>query len=106
MYIVVRRDLKPGAQIAQAIHAAQEFIFEHPEISRKWKQESGTLVCLSVENEQELFSLLKRAQEKIITSEFREPDLNNQLTAIVFEPGEQAKQFCIGLSLAGREFKC
>lgn len=64
MYIIVRRDLKPGAQMAQAIHAAQKFIFEHPEISRKWKEESGTLVCLSVENEEKLANLLKKSSRK------------------------------------------
>lgn len=54
---------------------------------------SNYVVALAVKNEQKLTQLLQRAKkENIKCSYFCEPDLNNQLTAIVLEPGEQGKR--------------
>lgn len=46
----MRADLSPGAQIAQAVHAAHEFALEHPDVSR----ETGTVVALAVADEHSL----------------------------------------------------
>lgn len=48
MYVFVRTDLPPGAQLAQAVHAAVEYTLEHP------ARVVPTVVVLAVADEDEL----------------------------------------------------
>lgn len=74
-----------------------------PDLVKKWNQESNYIVCLVVENEMELKILLNKAGDlKIKAVEFREPDLDNAMTAIVLEPSSKAKELCRNLKLMGR----
>lgn len=100
LYIIVRKDLSPGAQLAQAIHASDEFGRVHPQIKHDWMKRSNTLAVLSVENEKQLLHIEATAFEKNINfASFREPDLNHSLTAVVLEPN--GKCLCRKLRLAG-----
>jgi peptidyl-tRNA hydrolase len=93
--------LEPGYQAVQSIHAAIQFKFEHPEISLDWFEKSNYLGLLSVANEGELIALIEQATEKgIALSVFREPDIDNQITAIALSPGPQSKKLCSRLPLA------
>lgn len=84
LYVVVREDLPPGAQAVQAAHAMREFAAEHPEIEREWHEKSNTIVMLAT-NETHLGYLLEQAKLRgVETSIFREPDLDNTLTAVCF----------------------
>lgn len=72
MYVLVRSDLAPGLQMAQACHAASYLsaqdalkLYQHP-----------TTIVLGVPNEREL--LLYAGSEGFL---FREPDLNYEATA-------------------------
>lgn len=88
----------------QAQHALAEFIFQYPEISKEWFQRSNYLGFLSVQNEEDLIKLISKAQEKNIKfSVFREPDIDNQITAIALEPGNKSKKLCANLKLALKE---
>jgi peptidyl-tRNA hydrolase len=103
LYIVVRSDLSPGSQAVQGMHAARQYANDHPEIEREWFTSSNHLAMLATSNEESLIRLVKKAQEKRIThSIFREPDLDNQITAVAFEPGEMGKRLCSNLRLALR----
>jgi len=74
---VIRKDLSPSQRIVQAGHAVAEYMLDDP----KWK--NTTLVCLSVKNLGQLEMLKMRLEARNIRfSEFREPDINNQTTAI------------------------
>ena len=85
----------------QSIHAAIQFKFEHPEISINWFEKSNYLGLLSVENEGELIKLAEQAKELGISySIFREPDIDNQITAIALAPGPKSKKLCSRLPLA------
>jgi len=104
LYIVVRQDLTPGAQIAQSIHAFREYIEEHYESEAKWYALSNTIVVLGVANERELRELSELAfREKILKAEFREPAMIMSLTAVAFEPCLRTSQFLAHLSLAGKQ---
>ncbi len=101
LYVITREDLKPGYQAVQAVHAAIDFIFKYPDISRNWHDISNYLVILSVPTESEL----KRTAQtltaaNLLFSPFHEPDIDNQLTAIAIEPSEKAQRFCSGYKLA------
>lgn len=107
LYIVVRADLPPGLQAAQAMHAQREFAERYPEIEARWHKDSNTVAILSVPDEDTLFDLLTSLEKSgVAVSEFREPDLdllhNLSLTAICVEPkGGQALRH-LPLALRGK----
>lgn len=102
--MVVRRDLSPGLQSAQATHAAIGFCMAEPEAARAWHDQSNNLVILSVEDEAALLAVLDRAWTEGIRYEpFYEPDLNDEMTAVAFGPSESTARLLSALPLALRE---
>lgn len=101
--MITRSDLSPGYQAVQSMHALRQFTAEHPEIDKHWFERSNYLGLLSVSNEEELNSLIQRAQlNDIKFSVFKEPDIDDQITAIALEPGAKSKKLCSKLPLALR----
>ena len=101
LYVVVRKDLKPGIQLAQALHAALHFAADYNIMFQKWMNVSDYICVLHIDNEEELQKLLNKAHGKGITcASFREPDLDDALTAICLEPGNRSKSLCKNLKLA------
>ena len=83
------------------MHAAIQFTFEHPEYSSAWFNQSNYLGFLSVADESKLVELIDQAmQEDIRCSVFKEPDIDDQITAIALAPGPRTKKLCSKLSLA------
>lgn len=100
---MVRKDLEPGLQIAQSCHVVFSFSQEHPEETKTWMIQSNYIAVLSCLNEQELILLLENAEKYGIKfSVFREPDIDNQITAIAIEPGVKSRKLCSSLKLALR----
>lgn len=105
LVIVTRKDLTPGYQAIQGTHAAVQFVFEYPEISKQWYKDPY-LAFLSVQDENSLKNLIKKAKENDIKiSVFREPDINNSITAIALEPSDKSRRLTSSLPLALKEFK-
>lgn len=105
MVIVTRKDIHPGSQSSQLLHAAVQFEKEHFEIQNEWFNKSNHIVLLSCENEESLKNLILRANIKDIKSSvFTEPDLNNELTAVAFEPCEDTCKLVSNLPLAFKEY--
>lgn len=104
LYVVVREDLPPGPQAVQSVHAAIQFVHEHPEIEGRWYAGSNHLALLSVADEAALRKLLRRAEARgLATSRFHEPDLGGQLTAAAFEPGDHSGRVLRRLGLTLRD---
>lgn len=100
LFVVVRRDLSHGAQAVQSCHAALLFAKEHSETAARWFEQSNYLALLSVKDEQALSYLIFNAQERGVKfSVFREPDLDNSITAVALEPGLLSKRICSKLPL-------
>lgn len=101
LYIIVRQDLKPGQQLAQAVHAMRQFSEEWPDVDREWFAKSNTIVILNIDHEQALDQLKWLAEDKALcVSAFYEPDLGDSLTAIAIGPDPQARELCSELDLA------
>lgn len=97
----MRKDLEPGAKLAQSCHTAFRFADEWRHTTNDWMDNSEYICILEIDNELELTNLLEKArQENIPSSCFIEPDFNNSLTAIALAPGPQSKKLCSGLKLA------
>lgn len=104
--IVTREDLSPGYQLTQSAHVMAEFSQDHPDIFKSWKHESNYLACLSVRDEISLELLASKLVSKQIKfSVFREPDINNQITAIAIEPSDDSRRVCSSIPLALKNFK-
>jgi peptidyl-tRNA hydrolase len=98
--------LEEGYQAVQSLHAGIQFVFEHPEYAEHWYKQSNYLGLLSVADEQELTKLIEQAAANDIHfSIFREPDIDNQITAVCLAPGPNSKKLCSKLRLALRNAK-
>jgi peptidyl-tRNA hydrolase len=99
LYIVIRNDLPPGLQAAQAAHAAFEFALAYPELTDEWATTSNNLILVAVDDEAALYRL-ERARLGMPHLLVHEPDLDDQATAMVLGPDQAAKQLCRNLPLA------
>lgn len=101
LYVITRSDLDPGYQAVQSMHALRQFTAEHPEVDQEWFERSNYLGLLSVKSEVELKNLMELAEQRDIKfSIFREPDIEDQITAIALAPGPKTKKLCSRLPLA------
>lgn len=102
--VVTRRDLPLRTQAVQSGHAAIDFQHHHPIEATEWQTKSNHLAFLTTENEAELIKLISKA---ILTgikhTIFREPDINNEITAVAFEPSEAARKLTSSCPLLGKE---
>jgi hypothetical protein len=59
---------------------------------------------LTVTNEEELVRLSEKADSRGIKyTIFREPDINNEITAIAFEPSDASRKLTSSCPLMGKE---
>lgn len=87
LYIVVRADLPPGDQIAQAVHAALRFAEMQSGIHVEWSAISNTVAILSAANLDEMRAVRNRCIDHSVRCvEFYEPDLDYAMTALAIEP--------------------
>ena len=78
-------------------------MLDHPEQANQWN--NNYLICLSVEDENQLNNLLVKIQkEKIPVSYFLEPDIGNELTAIAFQGTEKASRLTSSIPLALKSY--
>lgn len=68
---------------------------------RPWIIQSNFLVIVSVPDEDALLDLITEASRRgIIRTAVREPDLDNEATAVALAPGDAARKLCANLPLA------
>lgn len=68
--------------------------------------ESNYIAVLNVSGEDELIKIIEKASlQDIKYSIFREPDIDNQITAIAISPGPKSKKLCSNLRLALKDIK-
>lgn len=83
LFIIVRADLDPGLQIAQAVHAAVQWVVEDPDLSHVWHKKSNNVVVKHVKDEVALLDLANKAEaRRCVVERFQEPDLANAVTAV------------------------
>lgn len=102
LYVIIRTDLDHGPQLAQLGHGVAAFAAAHPEPFQAWATpEQRNIVCLAVPSAGALEHTLSRLKGAAArTAEFRETDLNGELTAIAC--GEEGAKLLSSLPLAGR----
>ena len=87
--------------MAQACHGMRQFCEEHPALDKEWFANSNYIVVLSAKDETHLFKTMEKAiQENVSFSAFREPDLDDTVTAVVLGPSAGSAKICKRLPLA------
>lgn len=80
LFVIVRKDLTPSQTAVQAGHAVAEYLL-HGRFVRRW--ENQTLIYLGVKGLTQLLNLKRKLDfQGIKYTEFCEPDMNNEVTAI------------------------
>jgi hypothetical protein len=87
LYFVVRADIDRGRQMAQLIHAMDEW-------AHRYGSSRGRVIVYSVRNEEALLRLWESLPAGGKSACFHEPDLQGQMTAFATSWGP------LGLSLA------
>lgn len=103
LYILTHSDLPLKYQVPQSNHAAMEFAAQYPTEFSEWHKKSNSIIILNCQSERKLIEFSQKLRDKNIKfSEFREPDIGDELTAIAICPGPEIKRLCSGLPLAGK----
>lgn len=69
-----------------------------------WLVQSNYLVIVSVLDEDHLLALISQAHDRgIVHVGVREPDINDEATAVALAPGVASQKLCASLPLALRE---
>lgn len=96
---VVRDNLTDGQKAVQSSHAAINFCFEYPARAGPWWKDSNYLVQLTCD-ENRINSIIRECEKRDITcTVFREPDLNNDITAISMLSSGEARKLTSNLPL-------
>jgi hypothetical protein len=99
-------DLSISQQSVQSAHSSIDFQHQYPIVAKDWNQNSNYLVFLSVKDESELICYINKfANANLKYTIFREPDIDNQITAITVEPSEKSRKLTSNLPLLFKNLK-
>lgn len=102
--MVTHSGLTAGYQVAQTAHAVADFARFNSDAFTDWHSNSQYIVALQAPSTEALERLLTRAHAaELAVHPFREPDIEDQLTAIAFSPHPRNRRFLSGLPLAGKK---
>jgi len=91
----------------QTAHAIADFAFENLSTFQKWKDESNSIVSLSVPSEDHLRKIYDDLKDISILTYFSEPDINDQWTSLCIYgcPNIRKKLSYLPLSLKINDMK-
>ena len=81
--IVTDSRLSNGYKVVQSAHALADFAVKYPLKFKAWQLGSNYLCCLEYKNLERIIDRLK--DHNVLYKVFREPDIDNQITAIAVE---------------------
>ena len=97
---ITRGDLTTdGYVVPQTAHSIADFAYEHPEVFRKWKEDSNSIICLSCKTEEQLLKLYEKYSQLTPAVKFFEPDVN-EFTSICLYGTPQIRKSLSHLPLA------
>lgn len=105
LVIITRNDLTNGFKAQQSTHAIADFAYEFPKLFNNWKITTNSIICLSVNNEEELNKLYHKLSGLTSVTKFNEPDLNDELTSICVYGTPEVRKMLSNLPLLGKEPK-
>ena len=92
LVIITRTDFKQlGYVLPQSLHSIADFAYEYPDIFRKWKTESNSVVALAAKSEEHLLKLYEKYSALTPTVKFFEPDVNEWTSICLYVTPEIRK---------------
>lgn len=76
MVIISRKDITPGYVAVQSCHAIADFAYEHPQTFKEWKEDTNSIICLEIKDEEALLKLFEKLSKKTSCTKFYEPDVD------------------------------
>jgi len=105
-FIVTHDEITVQYQIPQAMHAALDFAAKNRDEFLTWQKGSNNIVVLCCKTMKDLSKLSSSLQnEGYIVSEFYEPDIGMELTAIAISPCDSIRKKLSNFPLAGKPKK-
>lgn len=83
--ILTRADLQAGYKVVQTAHALADFAVQHRDEFLNWQRGSNYLCCLEATEYKIQKILYKLDDLGLKYTIFREPDIENQMTAVAVE---------------------
>ena len=105
LVVITRCDLTQGYQAQQSTHSTADFAAEFTQQFQEWKTTSNSIICLQVNNEQELDNLYNKLSQLTPVTKFYEPDLNDELTSICLYADKDVRKKVAYLPLLGKKPK-
>jgi peptidyl-tRNA hydrolase len=68
--------MTPGYVAVQSCHAIADLAYDHPNTFKKWKEDTNSIICLSVKDEEALLKLFEKYSKLTPSTKFYEPDVN------------------------------
>ena len=91
LVVITRQDINPGYQVVQTAHSVADFAYEHPEVFKKWKEDSNSIICLSCKSEPHLLKLYEKYHSSTPASKFFEPDIDEWTSICLYGTPEIRK---------------
>lgn len=88
---ITRKDISDGYQVVQTAHCIADFAYEFPTKFKDWKEDTNSIVCLSVKDEEALLKLFEKLSKLTPCSKFYEPDVNAYTAICVYGTPEIRK---------------
>ena len=82
--MITRSDISPGYQCVQSVHSLADFAHQHPHHFDEWKNDSNSIICLSVKSEKELQKFYYKFEHLTPTVKFFEPDVNEYTSLCLY----------------------
>jgi hypothetical protein len=76
----------------QTGHVIADFSYQHPEAFHKWKNDSNSIICLSVPSEEKLLKLYEKYRIRGPATAFYEPDVSEWTSVCLFGTPEIRKE--------------
>lgn len=88
MYVMVDKSLPPIHAGIQSLHSSVELVYNHisnPKVS-EWASTHKTVVLIGAEHHEMVLMMRYFTTLGKVSSPFYEPDLDNMMTSVAFEP--------------------
>jgi peptidyl-tRNA hydrolase len=77
--------------VVQSCHSIADFAYDHPEVFKKWKDESNSIICLSAKSQEHLLEIYEKYSRLTEASLFFEPDVDEYTSLCLYGSPEVRK---------------
>lgn len=92
LVIITRSDIDPGYQAVQSTHSIADFAYQFPDEFKTWKEDSNSIICLSVGSEEKLLKLYEKYSQLTPSVKFYEPDVDQWTSICLYGTSEIRKK--------------